>query len=72
MDAPPEDPRMTIERDDNPPPRTRTPARADAAPQAHERLEAGDADALDPRDGRGQGSERTQAQGRGGDPERGR
>jgi hypothetical protein len=65
---------MTTNTNDNPPRRTSAPDRPDRKPQAHERLDAQgyrDAAELDPRDGRGQGTERTQAQGRGNDDDRG-
>ena len=61
---------MTTNQDDNPPGRVSRPDRPDRQPQAHEIQDAqGDRDAeqLNPRDDRGQGSERTQSQGRGND-----
>lgn len=64
---------MTINKDSNPPGRIHKPNRADRK-QAHEHLEAQgykDADELNPRNDRGQGDERMQAQGRGNDPDRG-
>lgn len=65
---------MTTDRTDNPPGRVSRPDRTDAQPQAHERQQAGryrNADELDPRNDRGQGSERTQSQGLGNDDDRG-
>lgn len=63
---------MTTNKDSNPPGRIHQPNRADRK-QAHERLQGNrDADELNPRNDRGTGSERTQAQGRGLDADRGR
>lgn len=61
---------MTTNRDDNPPRRIHRPG----APQTREQLDAQryrEGDELDPRDDRGQGSERSESQGRGNDPDRG-
>lgn len=64
---------MTTNKDDNPQGRTSRPDRADGQPQAFEReaARAKSGDERNPRNDRGQGSERTQAQGRGKDPDRG-
>jgi hypothetical protein len=65
---------MTTNKDSNPPGRIHLSDRSDRQPQAHERLQAQgykDAEDLDPQNNRGQGNERTQAQGRGNDPDRG-
>lgn len=65
---------MTTNKDDNPPRRTHKPNRPGGQPQAHERLQPEgykEAEDRDPRDDRIQGSERTQKQGRGNDPDRG-
>ena len=67
------EPVMTTNKDDNPKGRIHQPNRADRK-QAHERLQAQgdkDADELNPRNDRGTGNERTQAQGRGLDADRG-
>lgn len=64
---------MTTNKDSNPPGRVHQPHRADGK-QAHEHLDAQGykhADELNPRNDRGQGDERRQAQGRGNDPDRG-
>jgi hypothetical protein len=64
---------MTTNKDSNPPKRIHQPNRGDAK-QAHEHLDAQgyrNADELNPRNDRGQGNERRQAQGRGNDPDRG-
>lgn len=65
---------MTTNKDSNPPKRTSVPDRPDGEPQAHERLDSRGyktADQLNPRNDRGQGDEREQAQGRGNDPDKG-
>lgn len=65
---------MTTDRNDNPRGRTSRPDRPDGKPQAHERQRAAgyrDGDELNPRNDRGQGSERSQSQGRGNDDDRG-
>ncbi|MBW3551129.1 MAG: hypothetical protein KY442_10050 [Proteobacteria bacterium] len=65
---------MTTNKDSNPPGRTHQPNRPDRQPQAHERLQAQgykDGEERNPRNDRGQGSERKQQQGRGNDPDRG-
>lgn len=65
---------MTINKDSNPPRRISDPKRTDGQPQAHERLQDQgykEGDELNPRNDRGQGDEREQAQGRGNDPDRG-
>lgn len=64
---------MTTQRNDDPPGRTSRPGRPDARSQAHELQSPQahrDAEQLNPRDDRGQGSEREQAQGRGNDDAR--
>jgi hypothetical protein len=64
---------MTTHKDSNPTGRTHRPDRTDRT-QAHQHLDAQgykDADELNPRNDRGQGDERRQAQGRGNDPDRG-
>jgi hypothetical protein len=58
---------MSTERDDQTPPRVHRVDRPDGKSQAHQQAEAGrchTADELDAFDDRGQGSERSQAQGR--------
>lgn len=65
---------MTIDKDSNPSPRIHRPGQPGGQPQAHERLSAEggrDGEDLDPRNDRGQGSERSESQGRGNDPDRG-
>lgn len=66
---------MTTNKDDNRPRRTHhQPDRPDRKPQAHERVQAQgykSGEERNPRNDRGQGSERTQQQGRGNDPDRG-
>lgn len=64
---------MTMNKDSNPPGRIHQPNRP-GRKQAHEHLQAQgekDADELNPRNDRGTGNERTQAQGRGLDADRG-
>lgn len=64
---------MTTDKNSNPPRRSHQPNRADRALQAHERQQAQgyrEGEDLNPRNDRGQGSENTQAQGRGNDPDR--
>lgn len=58
---------MTTQQDGNSPPRIHRVDRPDGTSQAHQQAEAGryrTADELDAFDHRGQGTERTQAQGR--------
>jgi hypothetical protein len=64
---------MTTDRDDQTPPRVHRVDRADGKSQAHQQAEAGryrTADELDAFDDRGQGSQRSQVQGRGGEDRR--
>ena len=65
---------MTTNKNDNLPGRTSPAGRADGKPQAHVLQSTEgyrDGEQLDPRNDRGQGPERTQQQGRGGDADRG-
>lgn len=65
---------MTINKDSNPQGRIHQPKRAGGNPQAHERLQPQgykDGEERNPREDRVQGSERTQKQGRGNDPDKG-
>lgn len=64
---------MTTNKDDNPPGRTIQAKRLQPQQQQQQQGPGPyrDADELDPHDARGHGDKRTQAQGRGNDPDRG-